>query len=410
MRDDTPASTGAEPKSRRSHSWLSRRAGGQPNGYENPRENLHDLADCSRQGRAEPAYPPNWFTPSKKQLTPQSGEVAYFFFDAQSAQNCGTHGSILFSARASAARLSRLQTSDLPSNWLRSVKKQLIPPGEVALFCRAQSAQIGKLVDRDSSRAGRAQLAYPRCKQATCPKLASFPQKTTYPARRGCSFFSVHKVHKLGNSWLETLLGPGGRSSPIPVANKRLAPNWLRSVKNKLIPPRRGCSFSHVHKVHKLGKFWRSHALPGIRRPGLDTSKTAPGTRSVKASKYPRSSVFISGTRPKAGPDRPMLQIGFAPHYSYCAAARTIKYSLKIGFVPFENPHPGTQYFLPSTAGPVANATPSTSLQFLCRYSGTCRMFGSVSRARLHKTFKINTSQLASNMPSQTAKRESMNA
>ena len=27
----------------------------------------------------------------------------------------------------------------------------------------------------------------------------------------------------------------------------------------------------------------------------LDTSKTAPSTRSAKASKYPRSSVFISG-------------------------------------------------------------------------------------------------------------------
>jgi len=27
----------------------------------------------------------------------------------------------------------------------------------------------------------------------------------------------------------------------------------------------------------------------------LDTSKTAPSTRSVKASNYPRSSVFISG-------------------------------------------------------------------------------------------------------------------
>jgi len=186
----------------------------------------------------------------QKTTHPVSGEVAYFFFDAQSAQNCGTRGSRLFSPPASAARLSPLQTSDLPPNWLRSVEKQLIPPRRGRLFfsctkCTKMVAQplMAAAPRLFSARASAARLS---------PKLASFRQKTTHPPGDAAYLFSVHKVHKLAGCSAETLLGAGERNSPIPMANKRLAPKLASFRQKTTHPARRGRLFFSVHKVHKL--------------------------------------------------------------------------------------------------------------------------------------------------------------
>jgi len=94
--------------------------------------------------------PPNWLRSLKSTIHP--ARRSRLFFRCTKCTNWKTVAQPLlaaapklFAARASATRLSPLQTNGLPQNWLRSVKKQFIQPGEVAYFFDAQSAQIGKL-------------------------------------------------------------------------------------------------------------------------------------------------------------------------------------------------------------------------------------------------------------------------